>query len=512
MLTVQEKISQAKAAGYTDDQIASHLGSTPEFADKIKAATAAGYKASDIVGHLSDAAIAKPTTDQPGILSTAAGFLGKGISNVALAAPTLLGKGLSAVGLDAPAQVIESAKTKLVDALAPYKAANPTTAKIAETAGEIAATAPVGGILGAGVKAAAPLLVRAGASAPIVDGIASAIGSGGMRTGMPAATTLGGKAADLGIRALGGGITGGASAALVDPGHAGTGAVVGAALPGAARMAGAAGNALSGLTQPLMESASQRLMQSAIKPTIAQLRDGSAQTAVDTLLKYGINPTKGGVNKLRDLIDGLNDEIATKIGNSTAKVDKTKVLNALADTRDQFTRQVSPAGDISAIQGVADGFAKHPLLPTDDIPVALAQQLKQGTYGILSKKYGQVGTAETEAQKALARGLKEEIATAVPGVQGLNAEESKLIGTLNVAERRAFMAMNNNPVGIAGLAKNPLQWGAMMLDKSPLFKALAARAVNASSNAPQAAGALIERAGQNRLLQSSAPIIASDRQ
>jgi len=52
MSTIQDKIAQAKAAGYSDADITSHLAQSPEYADKIKTATAAGYKPEQIVSHL----------------------------------------------------------------------------------------------------------------------------------------------------------------------------------------------------------------------------------------------------------------------------------------------------------------------------------------------------------------------------------------------------------------------------------------------------------------------------
>lgn len=377
-----------------------------------------------------------------------------------------------------------------------------TPFKVGRIGANVAITAPVGGALAGAAKLALPAAMAA-RGAPILNAIQSA----GMRTGLAPAATTAGKAIDMGTRMVGGAVTGGASTALIDPEHAGTGALVGGLMPGAVKIAGTTGNYLSSMA----EGASQRLMQSAIKPTIAQLRDGSAKTAIDTLLKYGINPTTGGVNKLRELIGGLNDEIASKIGVSTAKIDKQKVLGALGDVRQKFTKQVSPTGDLNAIQSIADDFTAHPSLPTDAIPVSLAQELKQGTYKVLNKKYGQVGTAETEAQKGLARGLKEEIASAVPEVQGLNAEESRLIDTLKVSERRALMELNKNPGGLSLLAKNPASWAAMMADKSSLFKSLAARVVNASSESPRAAAAMIERGASNPLIRAAAPIIVSER-
>lgn len=232
-----------------------------------------------------------------------------------------------------------------------------------------------------------------------------------------------------------------------------------------------------GYSADLAEAGAKRLMRSAVKPTIQQIKNGSAEIAVNTLLDKGINPTTGGVNKIRSMVDDLNQQIGSKISGSNATISKTDVLGALDDTRSRFASQVSPTSDLAAIQGIASDFANHPQFPSPvlRIPVQEAQAMKQGTYGILSKKYGQIGSAETEAQKALARGLKEGVAKAVPEVAGLNAQESRLIQTLDVAERRALMDMNKNPMGLALLANNPMTWAAFMADKSAAFKSIVAR-------------------------------------
>jgi hypothetical protein len=86
-------------------------------------------------------------------------------------------------------------------------------------AGNIVATAPVGGIVAAPLKAA-------GVAAPVVESIKSA----GFRTGI-VPTTGAARAIDLGVRGAGGAITGGASAGLVNPEDTAMGAAVGAAIP-----------------------------------------------------------------------------------------------------------------------------------------------------------------------------------------------------------------------------------------------------------------------------------------
>lgn len=52
MPTIQEKIAQARSAGYSDDEIALKIASLPEYTEKVSLAIENGYKASDIVSHL----------------------------------------------------------------------------------------------------------------------------------------------------------------------------------------------------------------------------------------------------------------------------------------------------------------------------------------------------------------------------------------------------------------------------------------------------------------------------
>lgn len=365
---------------------------------------------------------------------------------------------------------------------------------------EVALTAPVGGLVAKGLRAIPGV-------ATAVPKLVSSIESGGFSLGSPAATTIAGKAADLATRAAGGATVGGLSAGMVDPNQAGTGAMIGAVLPGGVQAANAIGQTINGAGHKL----AQALMQSALKPTIKQLRTGDAQVAIDTLLKYGINPTERGVYKLGGMVDDLNSQISDKIANSNAVINKSDVLNYLQDPADRFSNQVSPTSDLNAIVGVAQDFINHPGMPGKTIPVQMAQALKQGTYKALSGKYGEVGSAATEAQKALARGLKDEIGKAVPDVIPLNAEESNLIKTLNVSERRALMDLNKNPFGLAALAQSPSSFALFLADRSAAFKGIAARMVNKAASAPASASSLAQSAGANPLLRNAVvlPAISS---
>lgn len=348
--------------------------------------------------------------------------------------------------------------------------ANPDTLafKGGDLAAAIAGTAGVGGVLGHAARAV-PMLAK--------TALPAALETGGMMIGKPGAWT----AANTAARLTGGAVTGAATAGLVNPDDAIAGGALGAAFPVAAKFGGEAGKYVG----RKLSGAAENMMRSALKPVLKAQQTGDADVAVRTMLDNGLNVTKSGVEKLRNMVDDVNTQIEGKIAYSPDMILKDDVLKALDATRSRFGNQVSPASDLAAIDAVASGFRSHPRLPSDFIPIQQAQEMKQGTYSILRNKYGQLGSAETEAQKALARGLKEEIAKAVPGIADLNAKESSLLKTLKVAERRVLMDMNKNPMGLSLLASNPATWAAFMADRSDAFKSIAARMANSLSGYAQ---------------------------
>lgn len=288
----------------------------------------------------------------------------------------------------------------------------------------------------------------------------------GLGFAMPAA-----RGASLLARTGTGAASGAATAGLINPEDIGTGAILG----------GIAGN-IPNIMQYATKRIPERLMQSAIKPTTADLRTGKGQEAVRTMLEEGVNPTMQrtifgrGLDTLKEKVGNLNNQIADIIQNSKGNVSKSSVLSYLDDLERKAMQQVNPANDLNAIQKVRDEFISHPLAQGQTIPIQLAQKLKSGTYkAVGAKSYGELGSTTTEAQKQLARGLKEEIAIAEPSVAGINAQESSLINALNVSERRALQELNNNPMSLSLLASDPRAAVAFMADKSGAFKALLAR-------------------------------------
>jgi hypothetical protein len=242
---------------------------------------------------------------------------------------------------------------------------------------------------------------------------------------------------------------------------------------------------------PLMKDAGRSLMQSAVKPSLQDLRSGDAAKGIETMLKQGYNPTEGGVQAMQGKIDALGNEISGAIANSNAMINKNAVASRLNDALAKFRTQVNPQADLATIEDAWSKFLAHPdLAGKTTMPVQLAQSMKQGTYRALGDKpYGELSGAATEAQKQLARGLKEEISAAVPQVSGINQLQGELLNAKSIAERRALMSGNRNPLSLGLLAPTDMKTIGFLADKSDILKAYLARMLYSGSSAiPQALG------------------------
>lgn len=197
---------------------------------------------------------------------------------------------------------------------------------------------------------------------------------------------------------------------------------------------------------PAMQSTAERLYQSALKPTAAA---GDPAALVKTGLTEGIPVSEAGATKISSLIDDLNQSVKNEIAAQPGKtVNAFKVADRLNDTAKKFSNQVNPTDDLKAIRESGAEFLQSN--PTD-IPAADAQALKTGTYTQLkNRSFGELKSATVEAQKGLARGLKEELQTAFPEIGDMNARESKLFG-LDDAIDTAVRRMNNKSIVPGGV-------------------------------------------------------------
>lgn len=228
-------------------------------------------------------------------------------------------------------------------------------------------------------------------------------------------------------------------------------------------------------TGAALRAGGTRLMQSAVKPTLAAAKraTGGTPQLVKTLLDEGISITKAGQAKLGALIDATNEQIKDALAGSTATISPHAVVTRLTPVAQHVSQQVNPASDLGAVADVGNEFLEA--YGGSRLPIEQAQALKTGTYRQLAGKYGELKSATIEAQKGLARGLKEEIATEVPAVSALNAREGKLLQAADVVGRRVAMSGNRDPIGFAWVTHNPMTFLTALADRSPMFKSLLAR-------------------------------------
>jgi hypothetical protein len=141
--------------------------------------------------------------------------------------------------------------------------------QVGKVGGEVAATAPVGGVMGRALAALG------------LGKLGAATASGGLSLGARTAPGVANAVKDAGIRALGGALNGGASTALVAPAEdVPTGAAIGAVTPGVLKLAGKGG-------QVVGQAVSGRLAQNAaVRKVVEAVGDDAVPQAVGDIQTY----------------------------------------------------------------------------------------------------------------------------------------------------------------------------------------------------------------------------------
>lgn len=247
------------------------------------------------------------------------------------------------------------------------------------------------------------------------------------------------------------------------------------------RVVGSAVGAISNSARGPVQNMAERLYQTSLKPppgkTIQDI--GDIKDIIRTGIGESIPVTEGGVAKLGGKIDATNKQISDIIKGGEARgvtIDPRLVSARVGDVENKFSNQVNPEPDLTIIRGAKQQFlnrnsetapytkiapgvdeeAGH-FVPVGEgqiitpvpIPASEAQSLKQGTYQQLRGQYGVMKNADVEAQKALARGLKEELVKQFPELADLNARDTRLYA-LDDALQRAVKRIGNRellPIG-----------------------------------------------------------------
>ncbi len=287
-------------------------------------------------------------------------------------------------------------------------------------------------------------------------------------------------------------------------------------------MAAGAPSALGGL-----RNAAEHLYQGALRPR-PSLGVDAAKGLVRTGLAERIPVSEKGVNKVGGIVNDLNTQIGQHIAGSTAEIDPRNVAKSIDTVHPSFAAQVNPEADVNTLRRVKGEYlGKHieqipytkvvpgqeeeagRLVPTGPGTTPLvraispgeAQAEKVATYRQLSGKYGgELSSADIEGQKALARGLRSEIGTAVPAVHPLNAREGKLLELQEPLQRAVVRGGNADVVPIGGTTVSIAR---KLLD-NPAMKSNAAIHINRLSKAPVTGRGLLGGAVKvNRNLQEN---------
>jgi hypothetical protein len=241
-----------------------------------------------------------------------------GGGNVMFGGQRLVGQGLQAVGATETGQsLITDAQRRQAEAqarVAPFKQEYPMSTGTGELGAEIIGTLPVGGAIAAPLKAI-----------PAAAPLAQAIRTGGFSKG------------NLATRAVGGATLGGASSAIINPDEAGTGAIIGGAVPFAGPALGYVGGKVANLRTMPQNRAANLAQQAAgadLKEVVNALRSappgvGVAQViarfqnpALQALVKDSLESTPQGaqyLNKLGTMTENeAVNELAKLAGGTTA--------------------------------------------------------------------------------------------------------------------------------------------------------------------------------------------------
>lgn len=478
------------------------------------------------------------SADEPGVIDQARGALntarqftnnvgmgavrGAGSIGATILAPydmakdAIAGKGLS----------LESNRQRRADMDAGLTSLGADTNSIGFQAGKLAGE--VAGTAGVGTAVAAPLK-----AAGVAPRLAAAIQSGGMTVGQGGAP-----ASNMLARVAGGAISGGASAGLVDPEQAKTGAVIGGALPVATKVAGFAGNKLGqaisgGQLTPEVKALADRAKQLGIDIPADRLVNSKPLNALAASLDYvPFSGRAGTMDKMQsqlntalsktfgqnsDNVTGalrkaqtdLGSKFDTVLKSNTVKVDQ-QLMTDLADAANMASKELGTDGakiisnqvdEIIAkgANGDIDGQAAYNIKRTLDrisqrnSPEAFyARDLKQKLMAALDRSLGPQQAAEfAQVRKQYGNMLSLE-----------NLAQNGADGNISIA-RLANMKNINNPelqeladISAQFLKGREGQHGAAQ-------RAVAGLGLGGVAGVPALAGSVAAGRGANMLLNSS---------
>lgn len=367
-----------------------------------------------------------------------------------------------------------------------------TLYSVGKIGGEIAGTAGAGGVIAKGLQAVS--------QAPKAVALANAIRTGGMTTGLPKAATIGGRTADMATRIAGGGITGGAMGAMVDPENSGTSALIGGALPPAIKAAGMIGSGIRksvsavgrhtlGASTGVGADSISAAYQAGKNKSTSFLDNMRGNTSFNDV----VDEAKSGLQKMRidrgneyrsGMVDISNDKSVIPFKPITDAVAKVSSMGSYkgqqinknaAGTVNELSDAVSNWASLNpaeyhtpegldalkqAIGDIRDGtqFGTAARRSADTVYNAVKDQItsQAPTYAKVMKDYSEASTALSEVEKALSLGNNAAKDTAIRKLQSLmrNNAQTSYGNRLDIAKNLENKGGVNILPAIAGQSMN----------------------------------------------------------
>ena len=304
-----------------------------------------------------------------------------------------------------------------------------------EFTGQTAITAPIGGVIAKPLVAA---VKYAPSTAPYITPVINALRSSGFSSGIPVTkgVPLATRAADIGARVIGGGVTGGATAALTNPDEIETGAGVGAGLAIAA--------------PPILKVAAKSLgfLKDAFTGQLASVGAGkiARDVAGDRIgaIRAALMASPADVTAAQ-AASGVQKDAWQALGAMTSKTDDVSAL---------LKRQA--ADDLAVLQRMAEGGNETEMRAAYDQSIKRLNQLTADLRNVplqaanqAAQTINQLAPKLEQRQASMVNALREGMpanlpsgaaGTPAPGVSGIHAG-TEALQRANVADDAARRLM-----------------------------------------------------------------------
>jgi hypothetical protein len=238
-----------------------------------------------------------------------------------------------------------------------------------------------------------------------------------------------------------------------------------------------------------------KITEPVAKSTQTMRMGGSLDQAKDeiaeTVLSQGVGTLrKGNVERMRDALNAMDNQVDAIIANSDKLVSRREIADAIRAHMDDFTRDTAP-GLIQrdALDAAARMLNKRPPRMT----VQEAQKAKREIYQFYQKSFpaGSAETATAMAEKTKGRALREAVATAEPRVAPINAEMSRQIPAVSAMEKAVSRTSNHSAFSLstmlAGVSGNPGVLAAALMNNPKVGSFTAQQLYNAAKRLPSGA-------------------------